>query len=139
MTCATCGFRMGERIATLSVSDLCFVSDSRFPGRCVVTLHEHATELFEVAPALRHAFADDMSNAARAIKAAVNAFKMNYEILGNFDPHVHCHLLPRQLAEPKPNVPAWLHPEAQTEMAADNAEQIKRRIVALLREARATP
>ena len=26
---------MGEPLARLSASDLCFVSDQRFPGRCV--------------------------------------------------------------------------------------------------------
>jgi diadenosine tetraphosphate (Ap4A) HIT family hydrolase len=128
--CATCGFVLGEPLARLAVSDLCFVSDRRFPGRCVVTLHRHATELFDLDPELRHGFVDDVSAAARAIQRAVNAFKMNYEILGNAAPHVHCHLFPRQRDEPKPNVPAWLHPEAQSELAADAAEEIKRRIVA---------
>jgi len=132
--CDTCGFKLGEPIAKLAVSDLCFVSDHRFPGRCVVTLHSHATELSDLSPAIRHAFADDVSTAARAIKLAVNAFKMNYEILGNADPHVHCHLIPRQLDEPKPKVPAWLHPEAQKELQAGKTEEVKQRIVTLLRE-----
>src|SRR5262249_45420379 len=92
-----------------------------------------ATELFDLAPELRHAYADDVSAAAHAIKRAVNAFKMNYEILGNASPHVHCHLIPRQLDEPKPNVPAWLHPEAQSELAADVAQAVKQRILAELR------
>ena len=133
--CDTCGFTLGEPIAKLEVSDLCFVSDDRFPGRCVVTLHQHATELFDLGPAVRRAFADDVSSAARAIKLAVNAFKMNYEILGNADPHVHCHLIPRQLDEPKPQLPAWLHPDAQTALAAGKTEEIKQRIVMLLRDA----
>lgn len=132
--CDTCGFKLGEPLATLSVSELCFVSDHRFPGRCVVTLHQHATELFDLSPALRSAFAADVSAAAQAIKLAVNAFKMNYEILGNADPHLHCHLIPRQHDEPKPKLPAWLHPEVQVELATSRAGQIKRRIVALLPE-----
>jgi diadenosine tetraphosphate (Ap4A) HIT family hydrolase len=132
--CATCGFKIGEPIASLAVSDLCFVSDHRFPGRCVVTLHQHATELFDLSSTLRSAYADDVSAAARAIKLAVDAFKMNYEILGNADPHVHCHLIPRQLDEPKLKAPAWLHPEVQTELAADRAEEIKRSIVAALHD-----
>ncbi len=136
--CATCGFKLGEPLATLTVSDLCFVSDHRFPGRCVVTLHQHATELFDLSAALRSAFANDVSAAARAIKLAVNAFKMNYEILGNADPHLHCHLIPRQLDEPAPKLPAWLHPEAQAELAAGRADEIKRSIVALLREGSAS-
>lgn len=135
--CDSCGFKLGEPIAKLEVSDLCFVSDHRFPGRCVVTLHQHAMELFELTPSVRHAFADDVSTAARAVKLAVNAFKMNYEILGNADPHVHCHLIPRQLDEPKPKAPAWLHPETQAVLASGKAEEIKQRIVTLLRQVRA--
>jgi diadenosine tetraphosphate (Ap4A) HIT family hydrolase len=132
--CGTCGFKLGEPLAALAVSDLCFVSDHRFPGRCVVTLHLHASELFDLDAPVRRAFADDVSAAARAIKLAVHAFKMNYEILGNSDPHLHCHLIPRQVDEPKPKLPAWLHPESQTALAADDAVEIKRRIVALLAE-----
>ncbi|MCE9658319.1 MAG: HIT family protein [Burkholderiales bacterium] len=130
--CDTCGFKLGEPIAKLEVSDLCFVSDHRFPGRCVVVLHQHATELFDLSPSIRHAFADDVSAAARAIMLAMNAFKMNYEILGNADPHMHCHLIPRQLDEPKAKLPAWLHPEAQSALAVGKTEEIKQRIVALL-------
>jgi len=126
--CATCGFKLSEPFAKLAVSDLGFVSDDRFPGRCIVMLRHHATELFDLDSALRHAFADDVSTAARAIYLAVNAFKINYEILGNADPHVHCHLVPRQLGEPKPKVPAWLHPKEQNELAAAEAEEIKQRI-----------
>lgn len=130
--CPTCGFRLGEPIASLDVSDLCFISDHRFPGRCVLTLHEHATELFEASTSARRSFAEDMSRAARAIKLAVNAFKMNYEILGNSDPHIHCHLIPRQRDEPNPRAPAWLHPLAQTDLDAESAQRVKARIRELL-------
>lgn len=132
--CDSCAFKLGEPIVKLEVSDLCFVSDHRFPGRCVVTLHQHATELFELSPTVRHAFADDVSIAARAIKLAMGAYKINYEILGNADPHVHCHLIPRQMDEPKPKLPAWLHPETQAPLAAERASEIKERIATLLRE-----
>lgn len=131
-TCATCGFGLGEPIASLEASELTFVSDRRFPGRCVLTLREHATELFEVSTPARQAFTEDMSRAARAIKLAVDAFKMNYEILGNADPHVHCHLIPRQYDESNPRVPAWLHPEPQAELDEASARRIKDRIRELL-------
>jgi len=130
--CASCGFRMGEPIARLGVSELSLVSDRRFPGRCVLTLREHATELFEASAAARQGFVEDMSRAARAIKLATGAFKMNYEILGNADPHVHCHLIPRRQDEPNPRVPAWLHPQPQTELDEASAQQMKARIRELL-------
>ncbi len=132
--CDVCGFKLSDPIAKLKVSHLGFVSDERFPGRCVLMLHQHATELFDLSAAVRHAFVDDVSSAALAIKLAVNPFKMNYEILGNADPHVHCHLVPRQSDEPKPKVPAWLHPKEQSALAAGKAEEIKQRIVRYLRE-----
>lgn len=130
--CGTCGFQLGEPIASLAVSDLCFVSDHRFPGRCVVTLRQHATELFDLNQVTRHEFIDDVSAAARAIALAVNAVKINYEILGNADPHVHCHLIPRRKDEPMLRAPAWLHPEVQQELAAQVATDIRQRIVKLL-------
>lgn len=131
--CPTCGFRLGEPIASLEVSELCFISDRRFPGRCVLTLREHATELFEVSPGARQPYMEDMCRAAQAIKSAVNAFKLNYEILGNADPHVHCHLIPRQHDEPNPRVPAWLHPQAQSDLDAKNAQAVKSLIRELLK------
>jgi diadenosine tetraphosphate (Ap4A) HIT family hydrolase len=91
-------------------------------------MREHATELFELSPAVRQAFIEDMSRAAHAIKSAVNAFKLNYEILGNADPHVHCHLIPRQRNEPNPRAPAWLHPQKQTELDAESAQRLKDQI-----------
>lgn len=130
--CPSCGFRLGEPIASLGASELCFVSDRRFPGRCVLTLREHATELFEVSPRARQAFIEDMSRAAHAIKLAVNAFKLNYEILGNADPHIHCHLIPRQYDEPNPRVPAWLHPQAPSDLEVGSAQRLKSLIRELL-------
>lgn len=131
--CEQCGFQIGEPLARLSVSDLCFISDHRFPGRCVVTLRPHARELFELDQACRHAFIDDVSAAAQAIAEAVGAFKMNYEVLGNTDPHVHCHLIPRQRDEIALKVPAWLHPEAQRELPAARAAEVRKEIITALR------
>ena len=124
--CATCGFRLGEPIASLAASELCFVSDGRFPGRCVLTLREHATELFEASAPARRAFAEDMGRAARAIKLAVDAFKMNYEILGNTDAYLHAHLFPRYDWEPADRVghPVWLY---GTEALADGAVALSAR------------
>jgi hypothetical protein len=94
------------------IGDLGFVSDDRFLGRCIAMLRQRATELFDLANAIRHKFADD-------IGASV----------GEADPHVHCRLIPRQSEEPKPQVPAWLRPRVQNELAAGKADDFKQRIV----------
>lgn len=43
----------------------------------------------------------------------MNAFrpdKLNYELLGNGDAHMHWHIFPRRLTEPNPTHPVWWTP-----------------------------
>jgi diadenosine tetraphosphate (Ap4A) HIT family hydrolase len=42
---------------------------------------------------------------ARAINAVFQPCHLNYELLGNFVPHVHVHIVPRYLDDPSPNTP----------------------------------
>jgi diadenosine tetraphosphate (Ap4A) HIT family hydrolase len=44
---------------------------------------------------------------ARAVRAAVGAVKMNYELLGNVIPHIHWHLVPRRGDDPSPQAAVW--------------------------------
>jgi len=41
-------------------------------------------------------FLEEMSIVAEAVSKAFNAEKMNYELLGNGDTHLHWHLFPRR-------------------------------------------
>jgi diadenosine tetraphosphate (Ap4A) HIT family hydrolase len=42
---------------------------------------------------------------ARAIIAIYQPLKLNYETLGNTSPHLHTHLLPRYVEDPRPGQP----------------------------------
>ncbi len=84
-------YRNGE----LAVSTAALFPDQSFHGRCLVTLREHYTELFQLTPAMRTAFLEDVSQVAEAIARAVSPAKINYELLGNLVPHMHSHLIPR--------------------------------------------
>ncbi|MBI4737231.1 MAG: HIT family protein [candidate division NC10 bacterium] len=84
-----------HRIAELSVSTAALFADQAFRGRCLVTLREHYTELFQLTPAMRTAFLDDVTRIAEAVFRALNPIKMNYELLGNQVPHMHWHVIPR--------------------------------------------
>lgn len=42
---------------------------------------------------------------ARALIAVYNPLKLNYETLGNTSPHLHTHLLPRYVEDPRPGQP----------------------------------
>ena len=66
-----------------------------FKGYTLFLCKEHRTELFDLAPDQKLAFLEEMSLAAEAAAKAFGAEKMNYELLGNGDTHLHWHLFPR--------------------------------------------
>lgn len=59
----------------------------------------------------RAAFLADMVRCGDALLRATGADRVNYEILGNLEPALHCHLFPRRLDEPEETrtKPVWLH------------------------------
>ena len=61
--------------------------------------HGDATELFRLAPAERAKFLEEMTLVAQAVSRAFHAEKMNYELLGMGDAHLHWHLFPRRAGE----------------------------------------
>ena len=67
-----------------------------FEGYTLFLCKEHKTELFELEPAFRSRFLEEMSLVAEAAYYAFGAEKMNYELLGNGDTHLHWHLFPRK-------------------------------------------
>ena len=69
--------------------------DQLWPGRCVLAVKEHTTELFLLDPDVRQTHLREMVDLAEAIQIAFGADKMNYECLGNLVEHVHWHLIPR--------------------------------------------
>ncbi|UQN07946.1 HIT family protein [Deinococcus sp. QL22] len=64
-------------------------------GACVIILERHANELFELNAVELCEFWGDVAEAALAIHTVCSAVKINYCILGNMIPHIHCHLIPR--------------------------------------------
>lgn len=58
--------------------------------------HGNKTELFHLDEAERARFLEEMSIVAQAVSNAFGADKMNYELLGMGDAHLHWHLFPRK-------------------------------------------
>ncbi|HSD50021.1 MAG TPA: HIT family protein [Candidatus Methylomirabilis sp.] len=101
------------RIADLAVSTAFLYRDQAFRGRCLVTLREHHTELFQLTPAIRTALMEDVTRIAEALFRALRPIKINYDLLGNLVPHIHWHLIPRFREDgvyPKPIWAAQLPP-----------------------------
>lgn len=51
--------------------------------------------MFQLEPSVKIKFLEEMSIVAEAVSKAFGAEKMNYELLGNGDTHLHWHLFPR--------------------------------------------
>ena len=66
-----------------------------FKGYTLFLCKEHKTELFQLEHVTKIKFLEEMSLVAEAVFHAFHAEKMNYELLGNGDTHLHWHLFPR--------------------------------------------
>lgn len=66
-----------------------------FQGYTLFLCKQHKTELFHLDNATKMKFLEEMSIVAEAVAKAFGAEKMNYELLGNGDTHLHWHLFPR--------------------------------------------
>lgn len=69
--------------------------NQHFKGYTLFLCKEHKTELFQLESAYKLRFLEEMSIVAEAVSKSFGAEKMNYELLGNGDTHIHWHLFPR--------------------------------------------
>ena len=70
--------------------------NQHFKGYAIFLFKEHMTELFQLEYYIKMKFLEEMSIVAEAVSKAFGAEKMNYELLGNGDSHLHWHLFPRK-------------------------------------------
>jgi len=106
-------------VARLSRSTLYLNRDQRFRGYSLLIYDGgHATALEALPTADYAAFMDDLRRAAAALRAVLRPDHLNYECLGNQTPHLHWHLVPRYLDDPRWGYPIWdgepLEPRAVT-------------------------
>ncbi|MBX3702872.1 MAG: hypothetical protein KF822_03790 [Steroidobacteraceae bacterium] len=78
------------------------------PGYCLLLPDPVVPALNALAGSDRAAFLADMAALGDAVLAVTHALRINYAILGNQDPALHAHVIPRYADEPAPHVTA--HP-----------------------------
>lgn len=66
-----------------------------FKGYTLFLFKEHKTELFQLDYCEKMKFLEEMAVVTEAASKAFGAEKMNCELLGNGDAHLHWHLFPR--------------------------------------------
>jgi diadenosine tetraphosphate (Ap4A) HIT family hydrolase len=99
--CVIC--RSGRPLNVIVELSTCWVTAAReapLPGYVCVVARRHANEPFEMEPEEQARFWLEAMSIARALAAAVQPIKMNYEIHGNTLPHLHLHLFPRTPDDP---------------------------------------
>jgi diadenosine tetraphosphate (Ap4A) HIT family hydrolase len=69
------------------------------------------SDLNALPPAERAAFLRDMALVGDALLEVTDAYRINYEILGNSDPALHAHIFPRYSSEPEERRrrPVWFY------------------------------
>ncbi|MGH2370652.1 MAG: HIT family protein [Chloroflexota bacterium] len=120
----------GYTIADLGLSRLRLAANQSVPGYCVLICRQHVREPYELSREARAIFFEDLMCAGQALERAFGAVKMNFEILGNAVPHLHCHIKPRYYGDPAPERP--IHPDARRVLLTPEAYE---RRVGIIRSA----
>jgi len=95
-------------VAELSTGYVTIGDHQFYKGYTVFISKIHASELHELLPDFKQTFLAEMSLVAEAVFKAFKPDRLNYELLGNTDHHLHWHLFPRRTTDPKPKLPVWV-------------------------------
>lgn len=68
----------------------------------------HTNELHKLNKDFRKKYLEEMAIVAEAVYKTFKPKKLNYELLGNTDSHLHWHIFPRYENDPNPGVVTWI-------------------------------
>lgn len=101
-----------EKVICRMASGWAVMGDVQFlPGYCLLLPDPVVASLNDLDTEARATYLLDMARLGDAVLHATDAQRMNYEILGNSEPELHCHIFPRYASEPddKRRMPAWFY------------------------------
>lgn len=79
-----------------------------YRGYTLFLCKQHVGELHELDNNFKLEFLKEMSQVAEAVYKAFKPDKLNYELLGNAEPHLHWHIFPRYKDDPNFIRPIWV-------------------------------
>ena len=103
-------------------------------GYCLLLPDPVVPHLNALIDAEREQFLRDMTLLGDVVLAITGAERINYEILGNIEPALHAHVIPRHASE-DPDLrkkPVWLHDWNDAPWLDDQGLALARRIAAQL-------
>jgi diadenosine tetraphosphate (Ap4A) HIT family hydrolase len=120
--CGICGAieqiranKFPDFIAELDHSFVILGDAQFYRGYCILFAKRHERELFLLPRSEALALTDELCSVAEAINTVVHPLKLNYECLGNSEPHIHWHVFPRYQSEEEDLrvAPVWMRPADQ--------------------------
>lgn len=106
------------------MSTLGLYEDGRFPGRCLLAFNVHVEHFDELSRSSSHQLTDDLRRCAAVIRRVTGASRVNLAILGNVQPHLHVHLIPRGgKADPVPGQSPWSDPGGEIPLPVGEADE----------------
>jgi len=104
-----------------------------FKGYCLLLYKEHKTELHQLSQKTRAKFLQEMALLAEAVYKTFRPDKLNYELLGNGEVHMHWHIFPRCKTDLMPNQAIWVVDKKirQAKQYLPNREQKQKLITAI--------
>jgi methyltransferase (TIGR00027 family) len=100
-----------DLVAPLTVSSLYLTKNQTYRGQCQLIFDSrHAARLDELTPPEWSSLAADLFSAQQAVMRAVRPDHLNVELLGNVVPHLHWHIIPRYVGDPRWGAPIWQTP-----------------------------
>jgi len=118
------------RIKELVVSTAFLEENQAYRGYSIVVYNSHETTLENLPEEKQIQFYRDMLKISSAIVKVFKPDKMNYELLGNWVPHLHWHVVPRYKTDPCWGNPIWTRLDVSLKL--DDKEN--RRIIEAIRK-----
>lgn len=121
-----------DLVAPLTVSSLYLVANQTYRGQCMLIFDpRHAARADQLTTEEWTAFCSDLYRSQRAIAEVTQPDHINIESLGNVVPHLHWHIIPRYVDDPRWGMPVWTTPLSampETRLPANERAQLLERL-----------
>ncbi len=125
-------YRIAVPVIEFETSVLYLMRNQAYPGRCILVLREHKSELSELDGETLTVFAAELARAAGVLKKQFGADKINYAVYGDEVPHLHFHLVPKRRGGMSWGKPFELDPQPPRFLGEAEYEAIVRSLRAAL-------
>jgi diadenosine tetraphosphate (Ap4A) HIT family hydrolase len=121
-----------DLVARLSVSSLYLAKNQTYLGQCSLIFDlRHVARPDQLTASEWSAFCADLFAAQLAVIAVTQPDHINVESLGNVVPHLHWHIIPRYVGDPRWGMPIWTTPlsaMAETRLEPADREALLRQL-----------